>query len=89
MKQRYSYIGRGRDKSGLLDEASPILFNSKKWKLIDWKVIWLSRTPSKPGSKCFSSNLPRIVTLAVFRSKNKNYPFNKILVANTHFDLGY
>jgi len=79
----YQYIGVTRETDPTKGEASPILYNSSRWKLIDGKTMWLSETPDIPGSKSWKSSLPRIFTWGKFEHKVSG---RQILIVNTHYD---
>ena len=79
----YEYIGVTRNIDPAEGEASPILFNASKWKLLKGGTKWLSETPDIPGSKSWKSSLPRIFTWGRFQNmKDKT----EILIFNTHYD---
>jgi endonuclease/exonuclease/phosphatase family metal-dependent hydrolase len=79
----YAYIGVTRNVDPTEGEASPILYNASKWRLLKGGTHWLSETPDIPGSKSWNSSLPRIFTWGRFQSiENKN----EILIFNTHYD---
>lgn len=79
----YSYISRSRDINPKKEEACPLFYIKKKWKLIDSQTFWLSETPEVPGSKSWQSSLPRICTWGLFENKQNGF---KIRIYNTHFD---
>jgi endonuclease/exonuclease/phosphatase family metal-dependent hydrolase len=79
----YEYIGVTRNVDPTKGEASPILFDASRWKLLNSGTHWLSETPEVPGSKSWNSSLPRIFTWGKFQNlENKN----EILIFNTHYD---
>lgn len=79
----YEYIGVTRNVDPTKGEASPILYNASKWKLLKGSTHWLSETPDIPGSKSWNSSFPRIFTWGRFQNiENKN----EILIFNTHYD---
>jgi hypothetical protein len=47
----YSHVGVGRDDGKSAGEHSPIFYDNTKFDKVDWKTIWLSKTPDVPGSK--------------------------------------
>lgn len=79
----YSYIGRTRQADGTTGEATPILYKTANYVLIDQDTRWLSETPEVPESKSWDSSLPRIFTWTVFRRKADG---KEIIVYNTHYD---
>lgn len=78
----YEYIGVGRDDGKQKGEFSPILFNSKKYNLLQSNTFWLSKTPDKI-SVGWDAAMERICTYGLFEDKISR---QKIWVFNTHFD---
>lgn len=78
----YSSIGVGRDDGKEKGEYSPILFNTKKYKLLQSETFWLSETPGKI-SVGWDAAMERICTYGLFQDLKTG---NKFLVFNTHFD---
>lgn len=78
----YQYVGAGRDDGKEKGEYSPILFNTKKLKVLESSTFWLSDQPHVPA-KAWDAMLPRIVTWAKFRIKKSGKIF---YMFNTHFD---
>ncbi|TDT40608.1 endonuclease/exonuclease/phosphatase family metal-dependent hydrolase [Maribacter spongiicola] len=78
----YSYIGVGRDDGEKKGEYSPILFNTKKYKLLQGETFWLSETPHEI-SVGWDAAMERICTYGLFEDLNTGKQF---LVFNTHFD---
>lgn len=74
-------IGVGRDDGKEAGEFSPILFDSTKFKLIDFGWFWLSETPEKPGWG-WDAKYNRICTWA----KLKPQKGKEFMVFNTHLD---
>jgi endonuclease/exonuclease/phosphatase family metal-dependent hydrolase len=79
----YEYIGVTRNVDPTKGEASPVLYNASKWKLLKGGTKWLSETPDIPGSKSWKSSLPRIFTWGRFQNIEDGY---EILIINTHYD---
>ncbi|WP_324026417.1 endonuclease/exonuclease/phosphatase family protein [Maribacter sp. BPC-D8] len=78
----YSYIGVGRDDGKKKGEYSPILYNTKKFKLLQSETFWLSETPDKI-SVGWDAAMERICTYGLFEDLKTGIHF---LVFNTHFD---
>ncbi|WP_299800114.1 endonuclease/exonuclease/phosphatase family protein [uncultured Maribacter sp.] len=78
----YSYIGVGRDDGKGKGEYSPILFNTKKYKLLQSETFWLSETPHEI-SVGWDAAMERICTYGLLEDLNTGKHF---LVFNTHFD---
>ena len=79
----YTYIGRTRQADRTTGEATPVLYKTAKYDLIDQDTHWLSNTPDVPESKSWDTSLPRIFTWAVFRRKSDG---KELVVYNTHYD---
>ncbi|MCH7409462.1 endonuclease/exonuclease/phosphatase family protein [Belliella sp. DSM 111904] len=78
----YSYQGVGRDDGDKAGEFSPILYNHKKFELLDGGTFWLSTDTSKPN-KAWDAALPRICTWVHLKEKGTEETY---LILNTHFD---
>ena len=70
--------GDGKEKG----EFSPILFNSKKFDLIESNTFWLSETPNNPSIGWDAAH-KRICSYVKLRYKSSQ---NTLWVFNTHFD---
>ena len=79
----YKYIGVTREINPAEGEATPILWNSTKWDLLEGKTLWLSEMPEKPGSKSWDTSLPRIFTWGRFVHRATK---REVIVFNTHYD---
>jgi endonuclease/exonuclease/phosphatase family metal-dependent hydrolase len=77
----YEYIGVGRDDGKEKGEFSAILYNSKKYKLLDQGTFWLSPTPEKP-SKGWDAALNRVSTYGKFTDQKGT----EFYVFNIHYD---
>ena len=80
--KNYNYIGVGRDDGKKKGEFSPILYNSKKYNLLQSNTFWLSPTPEKI-SVGWDAAMERICTYGLFENKMNKQRF---WVFNTHFD---
>ncbi len=79
----YSYVGVGRDDGKTKGEYSAIFYKKSRLSVIESGTVWLSKTPTVPGSKGWDANIPRIVTWAKFKDLQTKKLF---YVFNTHFD---
>lgn len=77
----FKSTGEARD-GGMKGEFSAILYNHKKFDLIDSKTFWLSDTP-EVVSTSWGNKLNRICTWALLKYKGSE---KHIYVFNTHFD---
>lgn len=77
----YKYIGVGRDDGTEKGEYAAILYDSKKFDLLDEGTFWLSPTPEVP-SKGWDAALNRICTWGKFEDKEGV----KFYVFNIHYD---
>ncbi|WP_276167272.1 endonuclease/exonuclease/phosphatase family protein [Zobellia alginiliquefaciens] len=80
--ENYTYIGVGRDDGKKKGEFSPILFNSKKFKVLQSNTFWLSPTPDKI-SVGWDAAMERICTYGLFENIVTK---QKFWIFNTHFD---
>jgi endonuclease/exonuclease/phosphatase family metal-dependent hydrolase len=80
---KFKYIGVGRDDGKEKGEYSAIFYDTNRLQLLASQTLWLSETPTVPGSKSWDAAITRIVTWAKFKDKKTK----KIFFAfNTHFD---
>lgn len=79
----YSYLGAGRDDGKNKGEASAILYDSTRFKLLAGATFWLSQTPNIAGKKGWDAAYPRVVTWAKFYDKKEHKYFFQF---NTHLD---
>ncbi|UZD24620.1 endonuclease/exonuclease/phosphatase family protein [Algoriphagus halophytocola] len=77
----FDYIGVGRDDGTEKGEYAAILYDKKKFKLLDEGTFWLSPTPDQP-SKGWDAALNRICTWGKFKDE-KGETF---YVFNIHYD---
>lgn len=78
----YKWFGRGRDDGKEAGEFSPLMYNSKKIKLIDQATFWLSDSCEKVGFG-WDAACRRVVTWGKFQELKTKKVF---FVFNTHFD---
>jgi endonuclease/exonuclease/phosphatase family metal-dependent hydrolase len=79
----YGYIGVGRDDGKTKGEYSAILYKKKRFKVIQQKTFWLSKTPDVPGSKDWDAAITRVASWGVLKDNKTKTEF---LMMNTHFD---
>jgi endonuclease/exonuclease/phosphatase family metal-dependent hydrolase len=79
----YAEHGCGRDDGKTKGEYSSILYLKDRWKLDRGDTLWLSDTPTEPGSTSWGNTIPRIVTWGRFVDKETG---RAIYVFNTHLD---
>lgn len=79
----WTFIGDHRNANRTSGEANPIAFRTARFDLLSTGTFWLSTTPETPGSKSWSTSLPRICTWAILRDRIDGQEF---LFANTHLD---
>ncbi|PZX51881.1 endonuclease/exonuclease/phosphatase family metal-dependent hydrolase [Algoriphagus ratkowskyi] len=77
----YKYIGVGRDDGTEKGEYAAILYNPKKFEILDQGTFWLSPTPEKP-SKGWDAALNRVCTWGKFKDESGKSFF----VFNIHYD---
>lgn len=78
----HKYLGVGRDDGLLEGEFSPLLYDSSRWNVIEYKYFWLSETPDSV-SMGWDAVCNRVVTYGLFENKMDK---NQVAVFNTHFD---
>lgn len=81
-KEKWDYIGVGRDDGRQAGEYSPIIYQPAFWMLRDYKSVWLSETPDRP-SKSWDSASIRILTIGVFQHRESE---EMVVAMNTHLD---
>lgn len=79
----YTAYSVGRQDGKAMGEASPILFRSERFELLDKSTFWLSLEPERVGSVGWDAALPRICSWV--RLKNKTTGA-ELYAFNTHFD---
>ena len=89
-RKGYAYVGVGRDKgadspdqTGSGNEHNPIFYKEDKLDLLEGDTIWLSSTPTVPGSKSWGSSITRICTYAVLKDKATGLTYAHL---STHLD---
>ncbi|NLM55286.1 MAG: endonuclease/exonuclease/phosphatase family protein [Firmicutes bacterium] len=78
----YDWVGMPRC-DGDEGEHCAVFFRKSILELVSTRQIWLSETPSVPGSKSWDASLPRICTWAVLRHRDTGEEF---AFFNTHLD---
>ena len=79
----YDSIGVGRQDGNTQGEYSAILYNKKRFEIVDCGWFWLSETPEIAGAKGWDAACERIATWAILRDKESKA---KLFALNTHFD---
>jgi len=78
----FKWFGRGRDDGKEAGEFSPLMYNYKKFKLLDQATFWLSDSCDKVGFG-WDAACRRVVTWGKFQDLKSKKVF---FVFNTHFD---
>jgi hypothetical protein len=78
-KDKWQYIGVGRDDGDMNGEYSPIFYNTDIHDLISWRYFWLSETPDEPGRGWDAASV-RICTVGRFGFKNADEPTHDFTV---------
>ncbi len=76
----YRWFGRGRRADGS-DEHMGVFYDSNALSVIESGDFWLSEIPEIPGSSSWNTDLPRMVTWALFERRNDKRRF---YLLNTH-----
>lgn len=79
----YDWCGVGRDDGKDAGEFTPILFLKDRFENLGDSTVWLSETPTVPGSKSWDTACTRIITWARLLDKSSQKEF---YFFNTHFD---
>ncbi|KAK0641742.1 hypothetical protein B0T16DRAFT_220273 [Cercophora newfieldiana] len=79
----WAYAGVGRDDGKEKGEYCPIIYYKKAHKALRCTTIWLSKTPTKAGSKSWGAAYPRIATMCAFENVETK---GRFVMANTHMD---
>jgi endonuclease/exonuclease/phosphatase family metal-dependent hydrolase len=78
----YSSVAVGRDDGKRKGEMNPLFYNTAVFDYVRDSTFWLSLSPAVPGSKGWGASLPRIVSWAELKDKERGKPF---FYFNTHF----
>jgi len=79
----YDWCGVGRDDGKDAGEFTPIFFLRDRFENLGDSTLWLSETPTSPGSKSWDTACTRIVTFVRLKDKTCD---RELFVFNTHFD---
>ncbi len=79
----YASFGVGRDDFGPDGEHSSIIYDTKRFELVEGGTFALSETPDVAGSKSWGTCCPRIATWGKFKDKKNDKIF---CFYNTHLD---
>lgn len=78
----YAFVGVGRSDGKRRGEMCGIFYRSDRFTLLDQGHFWLSKTPSKPGSKSWGSVFPRLASWVKLRDRDGQ----TFCFFNTHLD---
>ncbi|MFC0154173.1 endonuclease/exonuclease/phosphatase family protein [Xanthomonas dyei] len=76
----YRWFGKGRRADGS-DEHMGVFYDSHALSVVESGDFWLSDTPDVPGSSSWNTDLPRMVTWALFERRSDKRRF---YLLNTH-----
>jgi len=79
----YAYVGGGRDDGVDAGEHSAIIYNNKRFKVVDKGDFWFSETPDVPSKGWDATCCNRICSWAKFRERKTGKEF---FVFNAHYD---
>ena len=79
----YEWLSAGRSDAESAGEYAAIGYDRERFNLEDDGTVWLSETPSVPGSLGWDAQLPRLVRHACLRDEETDVVF---FLFNTHFD---
>ncbi|MBB4598796.1 endonuclease/exonuclease/phosphatase family protein [Xanthomonas arboricola] len=77
----YRWFGNGR-RGDDSDEHMGVFYDSRALSVVESGDFWLSETPQVPGSSSWNTDLPRMVTWALFERRSDKRRF---YLLNTHF----
>lgn len=77
----YRWFGKGR-RGDDSDEHMGVFYDSRALSVVESGDFWLSETPQVPGSSSWNTDLPRMVTWALFERRSDKRRF---YLLNTHF----
>ena len=80
--EHYRSIGYGRE-TNQGGEGCPILYDSRRLRVLEWRQTALSDTPAVPGSRSWGNRTPRLVVEATMRDLATGIEFRAV---NTHLD---
>lgn len=80
--EHYRSIGYGR-QANRGGEGCPIIYDTRRLQLLEWRQTALSDTPNVPGSTSWGNRTPRLVVDAIFVDLETGLEFQAI---NTHLD---
>lgn len=78
----YRLLGRGRGARGN-GEACPLLVDTRRLEVTDWRQLALSSRPDRPGSRRLGEMAPRVVVVAELRDRDTG---GDLVVLGTHLD---
>ncbi|MCL1523303.1 endonuclease/exonuclease/phosphatase family protein [Xanthomonas nasturtii] len=76
----YRWFGKGRDADGNGEHVG-VFYDSRTLSVVESGDFWLSETPQVPGSSSWNTDLPRMVTWALFERRSDKRRF---YLLNTH-----
>jgi len=79
----YGFVSAGRDEGLFAGECPAVLYRSERFEKLDEGHFWLSRRPDRPGSRNWSSVVPRIVSWVHLRDLRRRG--KGLFLFNTHF----
>jgi len=80
---KYAVIGVGRDDGLTKGEYAPLLIRTARFAIDQSGTLWLSDTPTEPGSTSWGNTIPRICTWARLIDQKTAEP---LWVYNLHLD---
>ncbi|GMK55601.1 hypothetical protein CspeluHIS016_0206570 [Cutaneotrichosporon spelunceum] len=75
---RFAHVGVGRDDGIEAGEYSPIFYDKQRFERVQWKTMWLSSRPEKPGS-----SQTRIATFLTLKDRLGGHLVHAVC---THYD---
>jgi endonuclease/exonuclease/phosphatase family metal-dependent hydrolase len=79
----YQELGVGRDDGKTKGEYAAILVETSRFSVVQSSTVWLSDTPTQPGSKSWGNTIPRVYTQACLKDRRDG---RLLHVLNVHLD---
>ena len=79
----YGEVGVGRDDGKTAGEYSAILYDRRRFEVLDEGTFWFAEEPAEPGTLTWGSTFARICSWARLRDKTSGREF---YVFNQHWD---
>jgi Kef-type K+ transport system membrane component KefB/endonuclease/exonuclease/phosphatase family metal-dependent hydrolase len=79
----HDWFGEGRNDGAVGGEFTPIFYRRRRFEPVDGGTLWLSESPTVPGSSSWGASHPRVATWLRLQCR---WTGTELVVANTHLD---